>query len=133
MVFGANNSSIPIVGMGTSVIHASTGPVTIHNVFYAPSLSNSLISLTRFFRQGYSINTTHNGSCFVCRKNQTNLLVGSTVDNLLIVDLQHHKALTATKLSPPQSSHRHKALTATVAPLLSPLDIHCEMGHSSFP
>jgi len=54
-VYGANGSPIPILGVGTAVIQSSKGPITIPNAYFAPSLSNSLISLTFFIKQGYSI------------------------------------------------------------------------------
>ncbi|KAI7947245.1 hypothetical protein MJO28_009153 [Puccinia striiformis f. sp. tritici] len=63
-VFAANGSSIPIVGRGPAVIHTSIGPLHIEEAFFAPELSNSLIPLTKYLQQGFSLIPTHDGSRF---------------------------------------------------------------------
>jgi hypothetical protein len=53
LVFGANGVEIPILGTVSAIIHTAFGPIIISEAFYAPDLSNSLISQTHYIRQGY--------------------------------------------------------------------------------
>ena len=65
-VFGANGAAIPILGFGPAVIQTATGPLHLNLAYYAPNLSNSLVSLTHFIRLGYSLTPTANGQRFEC-------------------------------------------------------------------
>ncbi|OAV85594.1 hypothetical protein PTTG_30406, partial [Puccinia triticina 1-1 BBBD Race 1] len=47
-VFGANGAAIPILGFGPAVIQTAIGPLSLNMAYYAPKLSNSLISLTHY-------------------------------------------------------------------------------------
>ncbi|KAI7943896.1 hypothetical protein MJO28_011424 [Puccinia striiformis f. sp. tritici] len=112
-VFAANGSSIPIVGYGPAVVHTSIGPLHIKEAFFAPELSNSLIPLTHYLQQGFSLTPTHNGSRFECKTTRDTLLVGSTTSNILLVDLNPLKALSVkTNLG---------------------LELHRALGHPSLP
>ena len=81
----ANGIAIPLLGSGQAVIHASTGPIILEEEFFTPELSNSLISLTLFVKQGYAINPTINGDFFAFQKGNNLLCVGSTEDNVLLI------------------------------------------------
>ncbi|KAI7958287.1 hypothetical protein MJO29_006504 [Puccinia striiformis f. sp. tritici] len=93
-VFAANGSSIPIIGRGPAVVHTSIGPLHIKEAFFAPELSNSLIPLTYYLQQGYSLTPNHGGARFECKTTQDTLFVGSTTSNILLVDLNPLKALS---------------------------------------
>ncbi|OAV85167.1 hypothetical protein PTTG_30733, partial [Puccinia triticina 1-1 BBBD Race 1] len=67
-VFGANGAAIPILGFGPAVIQTATGPLELSLAYYAPNLSNSLVSLTHFIWLGYSLIPASNGRRFECRK-----------------------------------------------------------------
>ena len=54
-VFAANGHSIPILGEGQAIIPASTSPIIIPRAYFVPDLSDSLIPLTHYIREGYSV------------------------------------------------------------------------------
>jgi hypothetical protein len=47
-IFGANSSSIQIIGKGPAVIPLATGPIEISLAYFVPDLSNSLLPLTHY-------------------------------------------------------------------------------------
>ncbi|PLW27137.1 hypothetical protein PCASD_22020 [Puccinia coronata f. sp. avenae] len=55
-VFGANGAAISILGVGSTIIHTSTGPIIILEAFFAPDLSSSLIPQCHYIWQGYLLN-----------------------------------------------------------------------------
>ncbi|KAI7948485.1 hypothetical protein MJO29_010150 [Puccinia striiformis f. sp. tritici] len=115
-VYGADGAAIPIIGVGSAIIHASTGPICIPEAFLVPSLSNSLIPQSHYIRRGYSINPIHGGTSFECRRSDQVLCVGSTTDHVLLIHMNPLKAL-ATRSSSVTSS----------------LDLHRALGHPSLP
>ncbi|KAI7965543.1 hypothetical protein MJO29_001291 [Puccinia striiformis f. sp. tritici] len=115
-VYGANGAAIPIVGMGSAVIHASSGPIYIPEAYYVPSLSNSLLPQSHYIRQGYSINPILGGAGFECRRSSHVLCVGSTTDHVLLIRMNPLKALA---ISHPASTNA--------------LDLHRALGHPSLP
>ncbi|POW15070.1 hypothetical protein PSHT_07190 [Puccinia striiformis] len=117
-VYGANGAAIPILGVGSAVIHASTGPIHISEAYFAPALSNSLIPLSFYIRLGYSINPTKNGNGFECQRNNQILCVGSTTDHVLLVQMNPLKALTVTPNYTPSGLLLHQALGHPSLPYL---------------
>ncbi|PLW10334.1 hypothetical protein PCASD_21665 [Puccinia coronata f. sp. avenae] len=113
LVFGANGAVIPILGTGSAVIQASTGPIVISEAFYAPGLTNYLIPLTFYTRRGYSVAPIHNGLGFKCRSPDHLLCVGSTTEHILLIELTGPRALTV----------RNNSQTS--------LDLHRALGHPS--
>lgn len=95
-VYAANGSAIPIVGEGPAIIHTASGPITISKAYYVPELSNSLIPLTHYLQQGYSLLPTRGGSSFELRKENQLLCSGSTQANLLTLELARPQALMTT-------------------------------------
>ncbi|KNZ59160.1 uncharacterized protein VP01_1792g4 [Puccinia sorghi] len=85
-VYGANGAAIPILGFGPATIPTVSGPVHLNLAYFTLSLSNSLISLTFYLCQGFSVVPTGNGSCFECQKGSKVLLSGTKMADLLIVD-----------------------------------------------
>jgi transposase InsO family protein len=114
-VYGANGAAIPILGTGSAVIHTSVGLIKIDEAFYAPDLSNSLIPLTYYVRRGYSVTPSQDGLSFRCHRPGHTLCVGSTAEEVLIIDLDSHKALAV-------KSHSQSAL-----------DLRRALGHPSLP
>jgi hypothetical protein len=111
-VFGANGASIPIVGEGSAVIPAASGPIQIDKAYFVPDLSNSLLSLTSYVRQGYKVEAKENIDRFSLRKQGHVLCSGSTIERVLIVDLLVPRAF---KLK------------------TNPIVLHNALGHPSLP
>jgi hypothetical protein len=114
-VFGANGATIPILGTGTAVIHALTGPIFIQEAFYVPDLLNSLLSLCLIVRMGYTISPSRNGNGFQCRRGDHTLCVSSTSKLVLVIELNNLKAL------------------AVKSNCQNALDLHRSLGHPSLP
>ncbi|KAI7958132.1 hypothetical protein MJO29_006349 [Puccinia striiformis f. sp. tritici] len=106
-VYAANGTSIPIVGLGSAVVHTSVGPLYIKEAFFAPDLSNSLIPLTYYLQRGFSLIPTHGGSRFQCKSAKDTLFVGSTTSNILLIDVNPLKALS---VKPNLGLELHRAL-----------------------
>jgi hypothetical protein len=112
-VFGANGAAIPILGTGSAIIQATTGPIIIPEAFYAHNLPNSLIPQTHHICQGYTISPIQGGLGFQCHCSGDTLCTGNTSAHVLLVDLNKPKALSVSTHS---QSH---------------LDLHRAMGHPS--
>jgi hypothetical protein len=100
LVYGANGSAIPILGIGSAIVNASTGPIVISKAFYVPDLSNSLIPQSFYIRQGYTISPICKGFGFQCHQPGHNLCFGSTWEDVLLIDLNSHQTLATTAKSP---------------------------------
>jgi transposase InsO family protein len=117
-VYGANGSAIPILGTGSAVIQASTGPIFITEAFYAPALSNSLIPLSHYIRQGYSLLPTRNGSGFECVRGAHKLCIGDTSNHVLLIEIHHPSALSVVPSVQQTWLDRHRALGHPSLPYL---------------
>ncbi|KNZ54418.1 uncharacterized protein VP01_2954g5 [Puccinia sorghi] len=110
-VFGADGGAIKILGFGPATLPTALGPLHLTLAYYAPDISNSLVSLTHFLRRGYSVIPIENGERYECRKGASVIFNGPTNENLLLIDMNPLQAYS-TKLQ-------------------QPLDIHRAMGHPS--
>jgi hypothetical protein len=113
LVYGANGASIPILDIGSAVIHATTGPIVIHEAFYAPDLLNSLVPITYYICRGYSVSLIRDGLGYVCQRPGHTLCTGRTTKGVLLIDLQTPQALS---VKDPNQSY---------------LDLHRALGHPS--
>lgn len=112
-VYGANGAAIPIVGFGPATLPTLAGPVHLSLAYYTPQLSNSLVSLTHYLRRGFSIIPVNGGNRFECRKGAEVIFVGTTREDVLLIDMNH--------------------LRANAVNLPDPIDLHRALGHPSLP
>lgn len=110
MLFGANGAQIPIVGTGRAILKLDSGNLWIENAYHAPDLSHSLIPLSIYLHQGYSLSPTPSG--FKCFKGAETLLTGKIIDNLLVLNPHSNRALTTISQA---------------------TELHCALGHPSLP
>jgi hypothetical protein len=111
-VFAANGTGIPILGEGSAVIQAAAGPIEISKAYFVPDLSNSLMPLTHYLQEGYSLIPHDQGNRFSFEKGNHILCTGTTSENVLTIDQNTPKAF---------------------AVINDPITLHNSLGHPSLP
>ncbi|MBW0546349.1 hypothetical protein O181_086064 [Austropuccinia psidii MF-1] len=101
----ADGSQTPVLGHGKVQFLSNCKVITLH-CLHVPDLAETLVSMGKLWKAGFTIHKTHQYS-FSVKKHNTVLMNGKVSDNLLVLDMKIRfpKSVAASMIKTPDLLH----------------------------